>query len=68
MAGLYVVVAGTFGNALTIAAYLKFKSMQTSFNKLIFNLALIDLFSAIGMIPFNIAGYCAMEWFVIVIY
>lgn len=58
----WTVFVGGIGNTLTILTYVANVKMRTDFNKLLLNLAIVDLLTSTGMIPFHIAGYLKLEW------
>lgn len=52
-----MVVLGTAGNGITVWAYMRNKNLQTSFNILIANLCLVELFFSMVVIPLSLPGY-----------
>ncbi|XP_078489540.1 G-protein coupled receptor 84-like [Ciona intestinalis] len=61
--GFTDIILGTGGNLLTIIAVGMNREMRrNSFNMLIVNLAIIDLLTALVMMPFNVMGYILMDW------
>ena len=61
--GIFDIIVGTFGNLLTIIAFMKNRKLRRNvFNHFIVNLGVIDLLTASCMMPFNVAGYIYQEW------
>lgn len=61
---VFTIIVGSIGNTLTILAYALNKKMRTTFNIFVVNLSCVDLITALLMLPFNLAGYVQLSWWV----
>nr|XP_018668095.1 G-protein coupled receptor 84-like isoform X1 [Ciona intestinalis] len=60
--GSVVCFVGTIGNLIAIVVYISNKKMQTAFNLLIVNLAMIDLITSSTIMPIILYGYITQSW------
>lgn len=65
---IWSILVGSVGNLLTILTYVSNLKLRTTFNLFLVNLAVIDFWTATGMLPFNLAGYIQMQWWVTLLY
>ncbi|XP_078257931.1 G-protein coupled receptor 84-like [Rhinoraja longicauda] len=60
--GIFVSVLGTFGNFMTILAFLSEPRLRSRFNYLVVNLAVSDLLYCGGLQPVTVATFLRFSW------